>query len=467
MLNIQLKPHRTALKSGTTEPQKLFAMLKLIPDAEVAATRPPLSLALVIDTSASMQAFADQEAARQLAKNAAPAGNVVDGGTFRGYDLNLPTLLDQAISAAHTMVDDQRFLPSDRITLVHFDDDARVLMPLTPISNRAGIHAAIELLRDYAGGTHMGKGLNAALGELGKVGPEVAKRAIVFTDGATFDEEECLQTLPEFARLNIPIIGVGFGEEYNDDLLKQLADATLGKPYGIKDINDFAALIGAEVAQSAREVVTNLRATISTVKGVTIDSISRVAPSLNDVDTSQKPFLLGNIERGDFTVFIVEMTISGVERPPSRARVAQIGLVAMAPALGKAQEFPPQNLFVEFTTDEAATAQVDPEVISYVQQKNVGKMVGEAMRTVSLDPGKARQTLQIAAGMTQRIGNGAATQMLQGALDELDKTGTISIATNKTVALGVRTKTVRTASMGDNSATGGLSPEEIRKLTGT
>ncbi len=312
MLNIQLKPHRNALKSGSTEAQKLFAMLKLIPDAEAAATRPPLCLALIIDTSASMQAFADQDAAKQLAKNAAPAGKVVDGGTFQGYDLNLPTLLDQAVSAAHTMVDDDRFAPTDRITLVHFDDDARVLLPLTPISNRAGIHAAIELLRDYAGGTHMGKGLRAGLGELGKLGPEVAKRAIVFTDGATFDEEECVQIMPEFAHLNIPIIGVGFGEEYNDDLLRQLADATLGKPYAIKDINDFSALIGAEVAQTTREVVTNLRATISTVKGVTIDSISRVAPSLNDVDESQKPFLLGNIERGDFTIFIVEMTISGV-----------------------------------------------------------------------------------------------------------------------------------------------------------
>jgi len=465
MLNIQLKPHRNALKSGTTEPQKVFAMLKLIPDAEAAATRPPLALALVIDTSASMQAFADQEAAKSLAKNAAPVGNVVDGGTYKGYNLDLPTLLDQAISAAHAMVDDQRFAPNDRICLVHFDDDARILMPLTPISNRAGIHAAIELLRDYAGGTNMGKGMSAALAELGKVGPEVAKRAIIFTDGATFDEDDCIALAPDYAKLNIPIIAVGFGEEYNDDLLKQLADATLGKPYGLSDIKDFAALIGAEVAQTTREVVTNLRATVSTVKGVSIDSISRVAPSLNDVDTSQKPFLLGNIERGDFTVFIIEMTISGVERPPSRARVAQVGLVAMAPGLGKVTEFPPQSLFIEFTLDEAATAQVDPEVISYVQQKNVGKMVGEAMRTVSLNPDQARRTLQIAAGMTQRIGNGAATQMLQGALDELDKTGTISVATNKTVALGVRTKTVRTAAM--EGGTGGLSPEEIRKLTGT
>ena len=32
MLKIVLHPHRTSLMAGTAEPQKLFAMLKLLPD---------------------------------------------------------------------------------------------------------------------------------------------------------------------------------------------------------------------------------------------------------------------------------------------------------------------------------------------------------------------------------------------------------------------------------------------------
>ena len=69
-----------------------------------------------------------------------------------------------------------------------------------------------------------------------------------------------------------------------------------------------------------------------------------------------------------------------------------------------------------------------------------------------------------AVGMTQRVGNPAMTRILQNALDELNKTGTISVGTRKTVALGGRTKTVKT---GATVPMEGLpSNDEIRKLTG-
>ena len=58
MLNLVFRPHRAALKSGSTDEQKLFAMLKVMPKGEIAAARPPLAFALVIDTSGSMREFA-------------------------------------------------------------------------------------------------------------------------------------------------------------------------------------------------------------------------------------------------------------------------------------------------------------------------------------------------------------------------------------------------------------------------
>ncbi len=105
-------------------------------------------------------------------------------------------------------------------------------------------------------------------------------------------------------------------------------------------------------------------------------------------------------------------------------------------------------------TAEAAIAAVDPEVIGYVQQKNVGKMVENAVRLATTDALQARQTLQVAAGMTQRIGNSAMTQMLNSAIGELEQTGTISVGTSKTASL-------------DDSGTGGLLPEELRRLSRT
>lgn len=468
MLKIVWKPHRKSLKAGQADVQKVFAMLKMIPDQEVAAARPPLALCLVIDTSASMQAYADQNEAKTLARQMGlqSQGVIKDGGNFRGYNMELPTLLDQAIQAAHLMVDDSRLAPSDQVSIVHFDDVGHVLMPLTPISNKGALHGAIESLRDYAGGTHMAQGMRCALSEMERLPPVVAKRAIIFTDGAAFDEEACADLLPQFAAANTPIISIGFGEEYNADLLRQMADFTQGRPYHVREVSEMSEVLQLEVGKSANEVVTDLKASVATVKGVQVDSVTRVYPNLADVNAAERPLRLGNIEKGDYTVFIFEFSISGVERPPSRVRIAQVGLTANAPGLGRVEEFPPQDLFVEFTHDEAAIAAVDAEVVGYVQQKNVGRLVEDAVRVATVDASRARQTLQVAAGMTQRLGNSAMTQMLTNAMDELNQTGTISVGTSKTVALGLKTKTMKTAAL-DESGTGGLSQEEIRRLTGT
>lgn len=449
--------------------QKVFAMLKLIPDIETAQARPPLALALVVDTSASMLSYADQEAAEQMAMATGEGGyqQTVDGGSYQSFNFDLPTLLDQAIEAGHALVDDPRLLPTDTISIIHFDDEAQTLLPLTPLADKHAAHAAIEKLRDMAGATYMAKGLQHAFEQMRMLPHETAKRVFVLTDGATFDEEECFDLLPQFGQNNTQLIGIGFGDEYNETLLRRMADATRGRPYHLRQMSDLMnEVLPDEIGQTVREVVTDLKAHLSTVKGISVDSISRVHPGMAEMETGERPYRLGNIAAGDYTVFILEMTVSGIPRPASRVRVAQLGLVAHAPGLRRMHEFEPLDLFLEFTDNEAAIAEVDPEVIGYVQQKNVGRMVENAMATATTDISSARQTLQVAAGMTQRLGNSAATQMLNNAVAELDSSGTISVNTHKTVALGLRTKTVKTASL-DDEGTRDFSPEDIRRLSGT
>jgi Ca-activated chloride channel family protein len=124
----------------------------------------------------------------------------------------------------------------------------------------------------------------------------------------------------------------------------------------------------------------------------------------------------------------------------------------------------PQDLFVNFTGDESATANVEPEVLGYVQQMNVDRMVQEAVRMAGTNAAGARQTLQAAMGMTQRLGNAGVSQMLTAAINELDRTGTISSSMRKTVALGARTRTMKTGAA--EPLDGVPSEEEIRRLTG-
>lgn len=435
MLNLIFKPHRASLKAHTDEAQKVFAMLRLIPEAEVAKSRPPLAFALVIDTSGSMRELANEQ-----------------------------VKLERALEAAHALIDDDRLLPDDKVTVIHFDDDAKTLLPLTPLSSKPAAHQAVDSLRNYSGGTVLAKGMRCAQGELTNLPPQIAKRLLLLTDGKTFDENECRSLAIQFAEANTPIIAIGIGVEYNEKLMLELSQVSQGRPYHLQNMSQLRQILNDEIGSSVREVVTDLQATVAVVKSVKLDSLTRVYPSLSEVSLTKQPYRLGNIVSGDYTIFILEYTISGISRPPSRVRLSQVGLASYAPGLGRRHEFPPQDLYVAFTTDESVIAVVDAEILGYVQQKNVDRMMQEAVRLATVDVGRSQQTLQMAMGMTQRLGNSAMTQMLQNALEELNKTGAISAETRKTVALGGRTKTVKTGSA--TPLEGVPSEAEIRKLTG-
>lgn len=466
MLNVLVKPHRTSLMAGTGDTQKLFAMLKIMPASEVVHSRPPLAVALVIDTSGSMREFVDQEQAQSQIQLWGLQPQYMDHGDGEcpAFQLQLPTKLDMAIDAAHKLVDDSRLLATDKVTVIRFDTQASTLVPLSPLSERATIHQAIDSLRDYSGETFMAKGMVCAQQQLADLPDETAKRVVLLTDGATKQVGECRRLAGVFAEANTPIIAVGIGTEYNENLMLELAQISQGRPYHLEHMGQLGDILDREVGSCVREVITDLQANVAQVKGVRLTSFTRVFPSLSEISLDSQPFRLGNIVAGDYTIFILEFTVEGLARPVSRVRVAQISLAGSAPGLAKREEFPPQDLFVTFTRDEAAVAAVDPEVLGYVQQKNVDNLVQKAMGQATVDAGQAKQTLQLALRMTQQLGNSAMTKILSNALDELQRTGTISAGTRKTVALGGRTKTIKAA---DGLPGAGVPSEEaIRNITG-
>ncbi len=336
MLNIVLRPHRSSLMAGTSEPQKLFAMLKVLPDSEVAGARAPLAFALVIDTSGSMREYADQEKAAQEIKLRGLQGQSqsIDGSAYHAFNLQQTTKLDRAIEAAHKLVDDSRLLPTDKVTIIYFDTEAAALVPLTAIAQRQLVHQAIDSLRDHSGQTFMAKGMDCAQQQLCDLPKETAKRVLLLTDGATQQEGQCRRFASGFAEGNTPVIAIGIGPEYKEQLMLELTQVSQGRPYHLQNMGQLRDILDCEVGSSVREVLTDLQAKVAHVKGVSIDSVTRVFPSLSEVSSEAQPFRLGNIAAGDYTVFILELTVQGLARPASRARIAQLSL-AEAPRPGK------------------------------------------------------------------------------------------------------------------------------------
>jgi len=460
MLNVQIAPHREFLPADSSE-QKLFVMLKLRPKKEVANTRPPTTFVFLIDTSGSMREVVVGEVV--------PTGNtfMVDGQEYMGVTGG-ETKIGIVIESLNRLIHSGKLTASDRIAIVKFDDSASTLIGLTPATQTSQLESAIEQLREFSGGTRMGAGLRGALSLLSGQNMTI-RRTLLFTDGQTFDEDVCRATASEFASNNTPITALGVGE-FNENLLTYLSDTTGGIPLHIVaeenpggaavSISKLPDTIIQEFTQAQQEVITNLALTVKTVKGVKLTRIVRAYPSQAEFSLTQDPYPIGNAVGNDETVFILEFSIES--RVASRVRIAQLGLTYDVPGQNRRGELPPANLLVQFVAGQVA-AQVDQEVMGYVQQCNISQLVGDATRIAESNPQKAQELLETARRMTVRIGNDAMTQSLNQAQDELRKTRRLSDGTRKTVKMGSKGKTVKMG--GDINDE--LSEEQIRNLSGT
>ncbi len=460
-LKVTITPHREFVPADAPE-QKLFVMLKLRPAQEVAQSRPATNCALAIDTSGSMYEV--------VAGNPQPTGNQL---TLDGKEYNEvtggKTKIDIVIESLYEILRSGRLNERDNVALIQFDDQASTLIGLTPATQVSQIEDAIAKLRNFSGGTCMGRGMNQALSLLASQEMS-SRRAFIFTDGETFDEMECQELAKDFANKGISITALGVGE-YNEDLLIDLSDNTGGRLYPVVAgsasglevaIADLPNVLFEEISQAQQEVINNLALNVKTVKGVKLVRVTRVYPDQADFPLTEQPYPIGVALGNDETVFVLEFDVD--TRSSCRVRIAQLGLTYDVPGQNRRGELTPQNIVVQFIAEEGGAAQVDQEVMGYVQQRNISQLVGDATKVADSNPEQAEKLLETARRLTVKIGNKAMEESLNNAQDELRKTRKISAGTRKTVKMGSKGKTVK---MGSDDINDQLSDEQIRKISGT
>jgi Ca-activated chloride channel family protein len=462
MLNLSLTPHREFLPADTPE-QKLFVMLKVKPDQEVAASQPPTTFVFVIDTSGSMFEIICGEP-QSTGRNFH-----VDGQDYTEVNgEGCRTKIDVVIDSLKALLYSGKLRESDRLAIIQFNDSASTLIGLTPGTETQALEMAVDNLRNFSGGTRLALGMQQALNLL--AGQQMtSRRVLIFTDGHTFDDEQCRQLAPQFASYNIPITALGVGE-YAEDLLINLSDATAGRLFPVvPDATDGLGVsiealpeqIIDEYARAQEDVITNINLTVKTVKDVQLSRLVRAYPEQAELSLKNDPYLLGNATAYDQTIFILEFTLNS--RPAARTRLAQLGLTYDIPGKNRRGEVQPQNVIVEFVSGQMG-AQVNQEVMGYLQQCNLAQMVRQATQVAESNPEQADKLLENALRMTQKIGNERMTRSLADIQSELRKTRKISPESRKTVKMGAKGKTVK---LSEEDLQQGLSDEQIRKITGT
>ncbi|MEG5034348.1 VWA domain-containing protein [Microcoleus sp. AT3-D2] len=168
---------------------------------------------------------------RQLAISVSAMASSIDSSV----PLNLCLILDHSGSmggrpletvkqAAGRLLD--RLKPGDRFCAVAFDHKAKVLVPNQIVGDASSIKRQIEQLRS-AGGTAIDEGIKLGIEELGKGKKEAISQAFLLTDGENEhgDDSRCLKLAKLAADYNMTLNSLGFGDNWNQDILEKIADA--------------------------------------------------------------------------------------------------------------------------------------------------------------------------------------------------------------------------------------------------
>ncbi len=219
-------------------PQELVARVRVRGRPLDTDGRRPIHLALVIDTSGSMEGEA-------IANARTAAGELVD-----------------ALS------------PGDRISVIAFHSRTDILVPSTEIDakSRLVLRSKLEALEAH-GTTDLAGGLSAALAQLADGPPDQLRRVVLLSDGLPNDPGPIASLASALAAQAAPITALGLGLEFDETLLAGIAQRSGGQFHFVEDSKKVAAVFKEEVLRLDRAVAKNAVLQLMPGPGVTIASV--------------------------------------------------------------------------------------------------------------------------------------------------------------------------------------------------
>lgn len=385
--------------------QVIYALLEIAPSGVATNVRMPLNFGLVLDRSGSMSG----EKIRRLR------------------------------DAVKQIVD--RMEPSDYISVVAFDEHTKTLVPSSTAQDKGQIKRQIDNLT--AGSTtEMAPALRTGLAEVKKKqSRDRINRLLLLTDGQPTDSEQDSVRMGEAAgREGVPIIALGLGDDWNENLLQEIASRT-----GPEGIVDYIATpqdtdrIFREVWQRMQVVAQNVTLTLRLVQGVNPRKVWQVTPLIKDLGYSPLSDRFIEVQLGDMekegTAILAELQL--LPRAAGRYRLAQAEVSYDVPALRIQGEKVRTELVVQFTDDYYAA-----QAVSYKVMNIVERVTAFNLQTRALDEAQIGNvvgaTQKLKSAVTILLGqedaeSQALARTLKLELDKLEQDGQMSEEGKKTI----------------------------------
>lgn len=392
------------------QPQLLYAYFEARPGAASANVRLPLNFSLVLDRSGSM------------------------GGAK----------IKQLREAVRAMIG--RLEPDDVISMVAFNVHSDVIIPATRADDKEALNNRVNRL-EAGGGTKIAPAIRAGLAEINKnLSPARASRLIMLTDGQADDEGDCRKEADKVGAAGVPLVALGLGTDWKEDLLIDLAQRTgeLGDAFLIKQPEDVGPIF-QEVFTQMKVVAQDVAFRLLLVQGVEARRVWQVTPLIKDITfgaVKGRTVLFGLPELAESGAgFLVELLIP--PRNPGQYRFAQAQVTYTMPAQAAGVQEARVDLTAEVTTDANLARGVNGRVMNIVEKVTAFKLQTQALDDAARqDIANATRKLRAAHTMLLEQGEAELARNALAEAERLEKGQGLSNEGRKTIRLG-SSKTVR------------------------
>lgn len=301
--------------------------------------------------------------------------------------------------------------PNDILSIVTFEEQVDVLMPARRVVNKALVKEHIRRL-EVGNTTNLYDGMMAACMQIQSViqqTPGYVNRVLLLTDGEPTvglkDYTSIVQQVAEQKQRGISITALGFGQEYNEELMAGIARRSGGNYYYISRPDLLPEVFRKELETLMTIVAKNVQVRLQLPRWVNVRQVYGQSPSFG---TRFVEVTVPDLERGTSRTVLAELEFE--RHPVGTFRVARID-VSYDDVVNNRSERLSADCVFEFINDRTQVASaVNPIVMA------------------ELELAQASQSLQ-------RTMMGMRTQQLtaMGAMTELQKTRTILMQADKTI----------------------------------
>jgi Ca-activated chloride channel family protein len=370
-----------------TRASREHVLVSLMASGAIGGARMPLNLCLIIDRSGSMEGEPLEYVKRACSY-------VVD-------------LLE----------------PNDVLSVVAFEERVEVVMPARRVVNKALIKEHINRL-EPGNTTNLYDGIAAGASQVASVGGTgYVNRAMLFTDGdptaGIKDFNSIVGQVAEQKSRGVTITALGFGPEYNEELLAGIAKRSGGNYYYITRPDLIPEVFRKELETLMTTVARNLHLKVNLSRWVQVRQIYGRLPAFGNRSVE---VTLPDVERGSAESALVELELG--QRLAGTYRIAKVELTYDDSVTGRSERLV-EDVVLEFTADEGlVTANVSPQVQREIEvamaSRNLERTV-MGMRTQQISPGMAVQELEKTKAMLIDQGKVVQARDIQQAIDNINQ----------------------------------------------